>query len=138
MVALAQLVALPLWGSFPRARARVWVPAGQESVPHIRISPPALGSAWGEVFYPGAAAIPSPARLERARARGLLHSCTSLDSRSILNQKNQEIFTNWMVLCWSDCSGLCHINCIIQLLTIEGCGDEKLNSEAMGMVKNTL
>lgn len=43
-----------------------------------------------------------------------------------------------MVLCWSDCSGLCHINCIIQLLTIEGCGDEKLNSEAMGMVKNTL
>lgn len=46
-----------------------------ESVPHIRISPPALSRGRG-VLYPGAAAIPSPARQERARAHGLLHSCT--------------------------------------------------------------
>lgn len=89
-----------------------------ESVPHIRISPPALirgHSGWGEVFYPGAAAIPSPAWQERAHACGLLRSCTRcFHTRRILEQKKgrKSSQTGW---CHAGhiaqgSSGLCHIN----------------------------
>lgn len=98
----AQPVALPLWGSFPWCQGPCLGSSWPGSVPHIRISALTRGSSgWGEVFLSRCCCHPFSSWAGKNSCPRCFHTRRILDQK-----KRQEIFTNPMVPCWSDCSGL--------------------------------